>query len=35
MKKLILKAFALTVLTGGVAGCGNSFLETDYYKGID
>lgn len=35
MKKLILKAFALTVLAGGVAGCGNSFLETDYYNGID
>lgn len=35
MKKLILKAFALTVLTGGVAGCGTSFLETDYYNGID
>lgn len=35
MKKLILKAFALTVLAGGVAGCGNSFLETDYYSGVD
>lgn len=35
MKKLILKAFALTVLAGGVAGCGNSFLETDYYNGIE
>lgn len=35
MKKLILKAFALTVLAGGVAGCGSSFLETDYYSGVD
>lgn len=35
MKKLILKAFALTVLAGGVAGCGSSFLETDYYNGIE
>lgn len=35
MKKNILKAFLILALGAGVSGCGNSFLETDYYKGID
>ncbi len=35
MKKLILKAFSLLVLAGGVSSCGDEFLETDYFGGID
>ena len=35
MKKQIIKAFALLVLGGSISGCGNDFLDTDYYKGID
>lgn len=35
MKKQIAKAFILLALGGGVSGCGNDFLETDYYAGID
>lgn len=35
MKKQILKAFTLLMLTGGISSCGEDFLETDYYKGID
>ncbi len=35
MKKQILKAFICLTLAGGTSGCGNSFLETDYYLGID
>ncbi|WP_455673495.1 RagB/SusD family nutrient uptake outer membrane protein [Phocaeicola sp.] len=35
MKKQILKAFTLLMLAGGISGCGEGFLETDYYKGVD
>lgn len=35
MKKKILKAFTIIILAGGFSGCGESFLETDYYKGVD
>lgn len=35
MKKQILKVFLGLTLTGVISGCGNSFLETDYYKGVD
>lgn len=35
MKKLILKTFAIFALASGVVSCGNDFLETNYYKGID
>lgn len=35
MKKKILKAFVILALGAGFSGCGDSFLETDYYKGID
>lgn len=35
MKKLILKGFALLTLAAGVSSCGNDFLETDYYSGLD
>ena len=35
MKKFILKTFAALALAGGVASCGNDFLETNYYRGID
>lgn len=35
MKKFILKTFAVLALAGGVASCGNNFLETNYYRGID
>lgn len=35
MKNKILKAFAIFALGTSLSGCGNSFLETDYYKGID
>lgn len=35
MKKNILNACVLLALGCGFSGCGNSFLETDYYKGID
>ena len=35
MKKYIAKAFMLLVLGIGFTSCGDSFLETDYYAGID
>ena len=35
MKKNILKIAALLALGVGLSGCGNGFLETDYYNGID
>ena len=35
MKKNILKTFIILALGAGISGCGNSFLETNYYKGID
>lgn len=35
MKKLILKGFSLLVLAAGVSSCGNDFLETNYYSGLD
>ena len=35
MKKNILKAFAIATLGFSLSSCGESFLETDYYKGID
>lgn len=35
MKRQILKAFTLLMLTGSISSCGESFLETDYYKGVD
>lgn len=35
MKKQILKAFTMLILAGGISGCGENFLETDYYKGVD
>lgn len=35
MKKQILKAFTMLMLAGSVSGCGESFLETDYYKGVE
>ncbi len=35
MKKYILKAFMLLALGAGSASCGDSFLETDYYAGVD
>ena len=30
-----LKTFIILALGAGMSGCGNSFLETNYYKGID
>ncbi len=35
MKKQILKALTCLFLAGGVSGCGESFLDTKYYSGID
>lgn len=35
MKKFILKTFAILAFAGGVVSCGNDFLETKYYGGID
>lgn len=35
MKKYILKAFMLMALGAGMTSCGDTFLETDYYSGID
>lgn len=35
MKKLILKGFSLLALAAGVSSCGNDFLETNYYSGLD
>ena len=35
MKKYIAKAFMLLILGTGFISCGDSFLETDYYSGID
>lgn len=35
MKKNIFKGFLVATLCLGMAGCGNSFLDTDYYRGID
>lgn len=35
MKKNIFKSLAIIALSGALSGCGNSFLETDYYKGIE
>lgn len=35
MKKNILKVFAIATLGFGISSCGENFLETDYYKGID
>lgn len=35
MKKSILKTFMILALGAGTASCGNSFLDTDYYAGID
>ena len=35
MKKYILKAFMLVALGAGMTSCGDTFLETDYYSGID
>ncbi len=35
MKKHILKAFAVAAFGLGMSACGDSFLETDYYAGID
>lgn len=35
MKKHILKAFTVATFGLGLSACGESFLETDYYAGID
>ena len=35
MKKNILKVFAIATFGFGLSSCGESFLETDYYQGID
>lgn len=35
MKKQILKVFTLLMLAGSFSSCGDSFLETDYYKGVE
>jgi len=35
MKKQIIKLFSLLVLAGGIASCGNDFLDTPYYKGVE
>lgn len=35
MKKYILKAFAVVAFSLGLSACGEKFLETDYYAGID
>lgn len=35
MKKFIFKAFAILALAGGITSCGNDYLETKYYSGID
>lgn len=35
MRKQILKIFTVITLVGGTSSCGESFLETDYYKGVD
>ena len=35
MKKNILKVFAMMTFGLGISSCGENFLETDYYKGIE
>lgn len=35
MKRSILKIFAVLALVSGVSSCGNDYLETDYYEGIE
>lgn len=35
MKQYILKIFISLILTLGISSCGDSFLETKYYNGID
>lgn len=35
MKKNILKVFAITAFSFGLSSCGENFLETNYYQGID
>ncbi len=35
MKNFIIKTFALAVLLGGVSACGDNYLQTRYYRGID
>ena len=35
MKNYILKGVLAAMLCMGMAGCGDSFLDTDYYRGID
>ena len=35
MKKYILNAIAIFTFATGLSSCGDSFLETDNYKGVD
>ncbi len=35
MKKLVFSAVAALTLSMGFVSCGNDFLETDYFKGVD
>lgn len=35
MKNTIIKATAAMLLLGGVAGCGDNFLDAEYYQGVD
>jgi hypothetical protein len=35
MKKAILKFSAMILLLGGSVGCGNDFLDTNYFQGVD
>ena len=35
MKKNIFKVFTVLALGASLTGCGESFLETDYYEGVD
>ena len=35
MKKYIINSLAVLAVCAGFTSCGDSFLETKYYKGID
>jgi len=35
MKKILLSGIAAIALSMGMTSCGDSFLETDYYRGVD
>ena len=35
MKKILIHTLVAATLTAGLSGCGDSFLETKFYKGQD